>query len=92
MSEPFPFIPFMRFSDLKAAKVVNTWQQLRRMVENYDFPEGVLLSPNVRAWRRDEVEDWLKNRPVERKIVARLRRRLEPRDETRLRNLRRAPK
>ena len=32
MSDPFPFISYMRFSDLKAAGVVRTWQQLRRML------------------------------------------------------------
>ena len=39
------------------------------MINCYGFPSGVLLSPNVRAWDKAEVERWLANRPTERKIV-----------------------
>ena len=28
-----------------------------------------MLSPNIRAWRLDEIKTWLETRPVERKPV-----------------------
>jgi hypothetical protein len=45
----------VRFRDLRAAGIVDSWQQLFRLIEDYGFPSGQLLSPNVRAWDRDAV-------------------------------------
>jgi hypothetical protein len=61
---------YVRFRDLRAAGIVDNWQQLFRLIEDYGFPPGQLLSPNVRAWNRDEVRKWLDARPVERKVIA----------------------
>jgi hypothetical protein len=61
---------YVRFCDLRAAGIVDNWQQLCRLIEDYGFPCGQLLSPNVRARNRDEVRKWLDARPVERKIIA----------------------
>jgi predicted DNA-binding transcriptional regulator AlpA len=60
---------YVRFRDLRAAGIVDSWQQLFRLIEDYGFPSGQLLSPNVRAWDRDAVRQWLASRPSERKIV-----------------------
>jgi hypothetical protein len=43
---------YVRFRDLRAAGIVDNWQQLFRLIEDYGFPSGQLLSPNVRAWDR----------------------------------------
>jgi predicted DNA-binding transcriptional regulator AlpA len=51
-----------RFADLKAAQVVTSWPQLRRMVDNDRFPPGYLLSPGRRVWDAPEVEAWLQTR------------------------------
>ncbi|WOS61382.1 helix-turn-helix transcriptional regulator [Sinorhizobium fredii] len=57
----------LRFADLKKRQIVTSWPQLRRMVERYGFPSGILLGPNTRAWREEEIEDWLARRPTESK-------------------------
>jgi hypothetical protein len=48
------------------------------------FPEGVMLSANVRAWPLDQVERWLASRPAAKKKVTpfRGRRRHHEREQT----------
>ena len=60
---------YIRYRDLVAANIVGSWTQLLRMIEEEGFPTGQLLSPNVRAWRKDLVEQWLSKRPTGRKVV-----------------------
>ena len=56
---------WLRFSDLQARNIVKSWPQLKNLIEKYGFPRGRMLSPNVRAWsEEEEVEPWLKSRPV----------------------------
>jgi hypothetical protein len=61
-------IPWVRYSDLYEANIVRSWTQLSRMIDTESFPVGKMLSPNVRAWRLDEVEAWLAHRPASRKV------------------------
>jgi hypothetical protein len=69
MSTESPHLPvYVRYVDLEANGIVNNRTQLLRLIENENFPVGIMLSPNCRAWRADEVEAWLATRPVERKI------------------------
>jgi hypothetical protein len=63
------FPVFVRYDDLVAAGFVGSWTQLLRMIDDEGFPAGTLLSANVRAWRLDEVEVWLAERPSARKSV-----------------------
>jgi hypothetical protein len=49
----------LRFTDLKAAGIVQNWTQLKVMVEKHGFPAGFHLSPQVRAWHCDDVEAWI---------------------------------
>jgi predicted DNA-binding transcriptional regulator AlpA len=58
---------FVRFGDIKAAGIATSWEQLYRLIDKQAFPVGVRLSPNVRAWRLDDIETWLDGRPSERK-------------------------
>jgi predicted DNA-binding transcriptional regulator AlpA len=60
---------FVRFKDLVAAGIAPNWPTLLRMVTAEDFPTGVMLARNTRAWRLDEVEAWLDTRPTARKVV-----------------------
>lgn len=70
ITEDAPRLPhFARFKDLRTAGICDNWQQLNRLIEDYGFPPGQLLSPNTRAWNIDEVRQWLAARPVERKKV-----------------------
>jgi predicted DNA-binding transcriptional regulator AlpA len=64
---------FLRYNDLVAANIVKSWTQLLRLIENQGFPPGRMLSPNVRAWTHQEVEEWLAARPTERKPAIPLR-------------------
>jgi predicted DNA-binding transcriptional regulator AlpA len=51
------------------AGIAHNWPHLLRMIEGENFPPGIRLSRNVRAWRLAEVDKWLNERPVERKII-----------------------
>jgi predicted DNA-binding transcriptional regulator AlpA len=56
---------FVRFRDLKARGIVDSWPQLDNLIKKYGFPRGRMLSPNVRAWDEGkEVEPWPAARPV----------------------------
>lgn len=54
---------FLRFSDLKARRIVGNWPTLRRWVEREAFPPGRMLGPNSRAWTEEEIDHWLASRP-----------------------------
>jgi hypothetical protein len=60
----------LRFRHLKARRIVENWPQLKRLVEQQDFPPGRLLGPNTRAWTEDEIDDWLDARPTTREETA----------------------
>jgi len=60
---------FVRFRDIKASGIAASWTQLSRLIDDEGFPPGIMLSPNIRAWRLDDVQLWLANRPTERKGV-----------------------
>lgn len=56
----------LRFRHLKKRGIVDSWAQLRNLVEKHNFPRGKMLSPNCRVWdEEDELEPWLESRPVE---------------------------
>ena len=52
----------LRFSDLKAANIVNNRTTLARWIKKLGFPPGILLGPNSRAWPESEVLAWLERR------------------------------
>jgi predicted DNA-binding transcriptional regulator AlpA len=58
---------YVRFRDISAAGIARNWPTLTRLIQEDDFPPGVMLSPNIRAWKLVEIEQWLERRPVERK-------------------------
>jgi predicted DNA-binding transcriptional regulator AlpA len=59
----------VRFTDLKAAGITENWTHLTRLINEQDFPCGILLSANIRAWDVASVRQWLATRPTERKVV-----------------------
>ena len=59
----------VRFRDLRAAGIIDNWPSLYSLIENYGFPEGTLISANIKAWDLDEIHRWLNSRPKVRKIV-----------------------
>ena len=58
----------LRFEDLRRANVVNSWKVLRewQLDPRIGFPMGMLLAPNTRRWTKRSIDEWLKDRPVER--------------------------
>ncbi len=74
--EEQPLLPvYCRFADLVEANIAPNWPTLLRMVDQENFPAGVMLSANIRAWDVEQVRLWLASRPSERKVVAPKRRR-----------------
>jgi len=59
-----PIRNLIRFTVLRQRGVVNNWPQLGRLIRDHGFPPGILIGPNTRAWREDEVEAWLDSRPT----------------------------
>jgi predicted DNA-binding transcriptional regulator AlpA len=57
----------IRYDELVAKGVVNSRMTLKRLIDSQNFPRGVLITPNSRAWREDEVETWIASRPAARK-------------------------
>ena len=55
---------FLRFSDLKARQIVDSWAQLKKLQDNYGFPSGRTLGPCTRVWTESEVMQWLDSRPT----------------------------
>ena len=60
---------YLRYGDLVERQIVNNRTTLSRWIKHYDFPCGVLLGPNTRAWPADQVETWLEERVAEREAV-----------------------
>lgn len=55
---------FLNFTDLKARGIVGSRMTLWRLIKEHDFPPGLLISPNRRAWAEPDVDAWLASRPV----------------------------
>jgi hypothetical protein len=65
-----PRLPVLcRFPDLVAAGFTTSWAQLRNQIERENFPRGVLLSRNVRAWPVRDIQTWLAERSSAPKVV-----------------------
>jgi predicted DNA-binding transcriptional regulator AlpA len=68
-AEASPLPRFVRYHHLQDAGITDSWKTLYRLIDEYGFPPGIFISPNVRAWNVDDVERWLAGRPTERKAV-----------------------
>jgi predicted DNA-binding transcriptional regulator AlpA len=55
---------YLRYSDLLARGIVRNRTGLRDLIENHDFPPGIMLSPNVRGFEESLVVEWLQSRPT----------------------------
>jgi predicted DNA-binding transcriptional regulator AlpA len=60
----------LRFKHLKQRRIVENWPQLKRLVQQENFPPGRLLGPNTRAWTEEEIDGWLDARPTAREQTA----------------------
>jgi predicted DNA-binding transcriptional regulator AlpA len=58
-----------RFKDLVAAGLVANRTSLTRLVDNDNFPPGVMIGRNTRVWRAADIEAWLATRPTARKVT-----------------------
>ena len=57
---------FLRFRDIKARQIADSWSQLKNLQEKFGFPTGRLIGPHTRAWTENEIADWLASRPTEK--------------------------
>jgi hypothetical protein len=60
---------WLSFLDLKRRGIVKNWQTLLNWQRDpkINFPPGKLFGPNSRRWsEQQEIEPWLKSRPIER--------------------------
>ena len=62
---------WIRYNDLIAKGVVSSRMTLKRLIDSQDFPPGVLITPNARAWNEAEVDAWVASRPAARKASTR---------------------
>ena len=49
---------WLRFADLKARNIVRNRTTLSRWIRNIDFPPGIMLGTNSRAWSEQEIAAW----------------------------------
>ena len=56
---------YLRFSDLVERGIVRNRVTLGRWIKFHNFPAGILLGPNSRAWPEDSVNAWLEKRTSE---------------------------
>ena len=61
----------IRYNDLVEKGVVNSRMTLKRLIDTQDFPPGVLITPNARAWEEAKVDAWIAARPAARKASTR---------------------
>jgi predicted DNA-binding transcriptional regulator AlpA len=55
-------VKLIRYNDLVARGVVASRMTLWRLIREYNFPEGKLITPNARAWDEAEVDAWIASR------------------------------
>ena len=55
---------WIRFAELKARGIVNSWNILRRRIEHDGFPRPRKLGDHIHAWPEAEVQQWLDSRPL----------------------------
>jgi predicted DNA-binding transcriptional regulator AlpA len=62
---------WLRFPDLVGRGIVNSRMTLHRLIRDHEFPAGVLLTPNARAWSEAEIDAWIASRPTAKKASTR---------------------
>jgi hypothetical protein len=62
---------FVRFRDLKARGIADSWAQLDNLIKKYGFPPGRLLGPATRVWDLEEEIEPCRLPPRGRPRVAR---------------------
>jgi hypothetical protein len=56
---------WLRFSHLQKRNLVQSWTQLERLQKLYGFPKGRMISPNIRVWTEEEIDEYVESCPVE---------------------------
>lgn len=52
------------YNDLVTRGIVRSRMTLWRLIKTHGFPEGVLVTPNRRAWNEADVDAWIGSRPT----------------------------
>lgn len=56
------------YNDLVTRGIVRSRMTLWRLIRGHAFPEGVLVTPNRRAWDEAAVDAWIASRPTSKKL------------------------
>jgi predicted DNA-binding transcriptional regulator AlpA len=60
---------FYHFKDLVAAGLVANRTSLTRLIDNDNFPPGVMIGRNTRVWPVADIEKWITTRSTARKVT-----------------------
>ena len=60
---------FARFKDIQRAGIADNWPTLLRLIKQENFPQGIWLGRNTRAWEVSSILAWIKDRPTALKVV-----------------------
>jgi Prophage CP4-57 regulatory protein (AlpA) len=63
-TKPQQLTALVSFADLRQRGIFTNWSSLRRAIDHENFPHGIQLGPNRRAWFLHEVEAWIASRPA----------------------------
>jgi hypothetical protein len=55
-------LPLLEFEDLRAQKIVRTWNTLNRWIDEKGFPPGRMIG-RFRKWTAAEVMSWIERQP-----------------------------
>ena len=69
----FRTVKLIKYADLVAKGVINSRMTLKRLIDNHEFPPGIRVTPNSRAWVEEDVDAWIAGRPSARKPSTRPR-------------------
>jgi predicted DNA-binding transcriptional regulator AlpA len=67
-------LPLMRYEDLRASGIVQTWTSLNKWIDERGFPPGRIIG-RFRTWTTAEVMAWIESQPstkAKRRGVAKL--------------------
>jgi hypothetical protein len=58
-------LPLMRYEDLRASGIVQTWHTLNHWIDERGFPPGRMIG-RFRTWTQAEVMAWVEKQPTDK--------------------------
>lgn len=54
----------IKFKHLQQRGIVNSFAQLKNLIDRHGFPSGFFLGSNSRVWFEADIDEWIANRPT----------------------------